>query len=106
MSFWLKFIFVAKKVAGVVAKFAPQKVIYGPTYPPNFVFLALAGAEIAAAGHYLPPFSGRVIPRPSTGSVLNTFITMRLSFFITYIQGGGELMQPPVRVFKDSAKTR
>ena len=30
------------------------KIIYGPTYPPNFVFLFNMEAEIAGE-HYLPP---------------------------------------------------
>ena len=47
--------------------------IYGPTYLPNVVFLALAIAEIAW-GHYLPlPHPpGPLIFRRSPGNVLNT----------------------------------
>ena len=45
-----------------------------PTYPPNFVLLALTGAEIAGGGADSAPPSppGRVILRPSPGSVLKT----------------------------------
>ena len=49
--------------------------IYGPTYPANCMFLAFTGAEIAGGGGRLcpPPFPGRVILRPSPGSVLMVF---------------------------------
>ena len=49
-----------------------EEFLYGPTYPPNFVFLALTGAEIAGGGQILPPPPpGCVILRPSTGSALS-----------------------------------
>ena len=32
-----------------------EKFLYRPTFPPNFVFLALTGAEIAGGGQILPP---------------------------------------------------
>ena len=39
----------------------PKEFLYGPTYPPNFVFLALTGAEIAGGGGSIsaPPSRAR-----------------------------------------------
>ena len=57
-----------------VTKFAPQRILIRPTYLPNFVFLALMGAEIAGRWQILPPpLPGRVILRPSPGSVLTDY---------------------------------
>ena len=58
-----------------------KKFLYGPTYPPNFVFLALKGAEIAGADSAPPPLlpPGRIILRPSQWSVLSvTFDSVSL----------------------------
>ena len=52
-----------------------EEFLYGPTYPPNFVFLVLTGAEIAGEADSAPPPPGRVILRPSPGSVLSGTIT-------------------------------
>ena len=46
-----------------------KEVLYEPTQPPSFVFLAFLGAEIGG-GRICPP-PGRVILRPSPGDVLN-----------------------------------
>ena len=45
-----------------------KEFLYGSTFPPKFVFLALTGAEIAGGGGFCSP--GRVILRPSPGSDL------------------------------------
>ena len=50
-----------------------KEFLYGPTYSPDFVFLALTGAEITG-GRFCPPPPppGRVILRPSSESMLNS----------------------------------
>ena len=50
-----------------------KEFLYGPTYPPTFVFLALTGAEKAGEGADSAPPPVCVILRPFPGSVLTLF---------------------------------
>ena len=61
-----------------------KEFLYGPTYPPYFVFLALTGAEIAG-GRFCQPPPGRVILRPSPGSVLRKGCTAAIAKSSTII---------------------
>ena len=47
-----------------------------PTYPPNFVFLALVGAEIFGGATSAPPSTGRSTRNPSTARVKTGTILM------------------------------
>ena len=54
-----------------------KQFLYGPTYPLRFVFLAFTGAEIAGEGaDSAPPPPGRLILRPSPGSVLKGHVRL------------------------------
>ena len=66
-----------------------KELLYGPTYPPNFVFLAHTGAEIAGGGvtdSTPPPLPGRVILRPSPGSVKDIAYEMN-GFYLAQLVG-------------------
>ena len=53
-----------------------EEFFYGLIYPPNFVFPAFTGADIAGGADSAPPPPGRVIFRPSPGSVLKKCVVL------------------------------
>ena len=61
--------------------------LYGSTYPTNFVFLALTGAEIAGGGGQILPLAlpGSVTLRPSPGSVVNINPSAKCHFLGVYL---------------------
>ena len=54
-----------------------NKFLYGPTYPPNFMYLALTRAEIVGGGGFLPPPPSSRVRNYQTLSRERVYLTNR-----------------------------